>query len=352
MRERLIEHFREQALFCGAYGSPFTSALVERMGEDLAAGGPVAALVGDWPSHPRKDALALRLAGALHFATLAGMDPELAAAYPASTAAWRIDEVWERARGFLAREREWVAGFLASPPQTNETRRSIALLGGFLEFASRHPGPLDTLEIGASAGLNLCWDRFAYRTGTWTWGAPGPVVIETDWRAPVPPIAVALRVRRRAACDLEPLDLRDPASRLRLRSYVWADQAERLARFDAAADLAIAAGVRVERAEAGAWLSERLARRAPDGPTIVYHSVFLQYPPRERREAIVAAMEEAGARATASAPLGWLRLEPEAVLGGPLDSARLLVDLVTWPGGERRVLAVTDGHVRRVDAAD
>jgi hypothetical protein len=36
------------------------------------------------------------------------------------------------------------------------------------------------------------------------------------------------------------------------------------------------------------------------------------------------------------------------VLGGPRDSVRFLVDLVTWPGGERRTLAATDGHANFV----
>ena len=55
-------HFREQAMFCDEYGSPFTARLIERMAADLAAGGPAAELVGDWPTNPRADALSLRLA--------------------------------------------------------------------------------------------------------------------------------------------------------------------------------------------------------------------------------------------------------------------------------------------------
>jgi hypothetical protein len=347
--DRVLVHFREQSAFCAAYGSPFTAQLIARMGDDLAAGGPIADLVGDWPTHPRKDALALRLVGALHYATLAGADPELAASYPAARADWRMDEVWPQARAFLARERVWATDFIAQPPQTNETRRSIALLAGFLAFAHAHPGPIDTLEIGASAGLNLHWDRFAYRTASWAWGGDGPVGIDAEWKGPAPPIAARIEVRRRAASDLSPLDIADPAARMRLKSYVWADQPDRLARFDGAVALALAAGVRVERADAAEWLAAVLPRRAGDAATVVYHSIFLQYPPRETRDAIAAAIASAAARATPAAPLAWLRLEPEAVLGGPLDSVRMLLDLTVWPGGERRILAATDGHVRSVE---
>jgi len=343
----LLTHFHEQAGFCEAFGSPFTARLLEAMARDLAAGGLVAELVGDWPGHPRADAVSLRLTGALHAAALSGRDATLSAEYPAARPAWDASAVWRAAHTFLERERAWVADFLRSAPQTNEPRRSIALLAGFLTLAARFELPFEMLELGASAGLNLCWDRFAYRTASWGWGPSSPALIETDWRGPPPPQDVPPRVRSRAACDLNPLDLTRPEERLRLRAYIWPDQAERLARFDAAAELALAQGVRVERADAAEWLEERLAARAADALTVVYHSVFFQYPPHETRKRIAAAFERAAERSTA--PLAWLRLEPEAALGGPRESLRFLVDLITWPGGERRTLATTDGHVRFVE---
>ena len=349
-RERLNEHFQEQIGICHASGSPFTAALLERMVDDLDAGGPTADLVGAWRGHPRVDALGMRLTGALHAAALSRRDPALAAQYPEQRADWSIEATWPLARAFLAREHSWVSDFIRSPPQTNEVRRSIALLAGFLTFAHEHTCEIDTLELGASAGLNLNWERFCYRTSSWAWGPSGGVPIDTDWHGPPPPLEATPRIRSRAACDQNPLSVADPAQRLHLRSYIWADQHDRLARFDAAADLAIATGVKVERADAAEWLAERLATRARDGATIVYHSVFFQYPPPAVRDAITAAIESAGARATREAPLAWLRLEPEALLTGPRASARFLVELITWPGAVRRLLAITDGHVREVHA--
>jgi len=95
---------------------------------------------------------------------------------------------------------------------------------------------------------------------------------------------------------------------------------------------------------------EQIARQfgiIRDALTVVYHSVFFQYPPQETRRRIRAAIERAGE--TSAAPLAWLRLEPEAALGGPPKSLRFLVDVVTWPGGVRRTLAETDGHARFVE---
>jgi hypothetical protein len=345
--DAVIAHFVEQAGSCEAYGSPFMARLLELLARDIEAGGPTAERVAGWPRSPRADALSLRITGALHAAALSGRDPALAAEYPAARPAWDMARVWPLARSFLARERPWIAGFLASAPQTNETRRTIALLAGFLWLAARHDLEIELLEIGASAGLNLYWDRFAYRTASWWWG-DGPVQISTDWTGPPPPIDAVPRIRARAACDLNPVDVRDPDQRLRLRAYIWADQIERLARFDAAAALAAADDPRVERADAAEWLEARLPHRSPDALTVVYHSVFYQYPRTETRQRIAAAIAQAGERG--AAPLAWLRLEPETVLGGPRDSERFLVDVVTWPGAERRTLAVTDGHGNFVDA--
>lgn len=351
MKERILSHFREQAGFCTEYGSPFTGALIEAMARDLDADGPVAALLSAWSTNPRADALALRLAGALHAAVLTRRDSALAALYPGRAPTWSMDAVWPVARSFLAREQEWVRAFIQSAPQTNETRRSIALLAGFLAFAKTWSGPVDLLEIGASAGLNLNWEKFSYRTQSWSWGGPSGVAIDTDWQGEPPPTDATILIRHRAACDLNPLDIRDDAQRLQLKSYIWPDQADRLARFDAAIALAVANDVHVERADAATWLAEKLATREPDAATLIYHSVFLQYPPREAREAIVGAIHAAGAAATSSAPVVWVRLEPEAVTDGVENGLRFVVDLHTWPGGKRRVLAYTDGHVRAVYAA-
>jgi hypothetical protein len=348
MKPGLLQHFDEQARGSAEYGSPFTGALIAALAEDIRRGGPTALLVADWPGHARADALSLRLTGALHSAVLTGAAPALAAQYPAQRSDWRIEEVWPAARQYLVEAHDEVARFITSAPQTNETRRSIGLLAGFLDVARAHPGlPLDTLEIGASAGLNLHWDRFHYDTGRWTWGTPGPVTIDTDWRGPPPALDAAVRVRHRAACDLNPLDVRKPEDRVRLKSYIWPDQPERLARFEGAVALALAAEVQVERADAAAWLERKLAERAPDAVTVVYHSIFYQYPPPEVRKRIAEVIAAAGE--ASPAPLIWLRLEPEPVLGGPRESLRTLIDTITWPGAARRTLAETDGHVRYVE---
>jgi hypothetical protein len=236
---------------------------------------------------------------------------------------------------------------MASPPQTNETARAAALACGFLWLADRAPQPFSMLELGASAGLNLNWDRFAYTHPPWGRAQVDGPLIPTRIEGPAPawrPIEVASR----AACDQNPLNVSDEADCLRLRAYIWADQPERMSRLNAAIALARAAGIRPDKADAAGWIKRKLAGDPPGGTTIVYHSIFYQYPPREARGAISDAIEQAGHRTTADRQLAWVRFEPSAVIGGQRDIVRYVLNLVHWSEGKRSetTLADADPHGR------
>lgn len=351
--EEIVAHFREQARFCARLGSPFMGQLCEVMAADIEAGGPVAVLVAGWPANPRRDALSLRIAGYLHHSVLTGAAAKLVAAYPGRDEAWTLGKIWPLARDWLAATDAAARTFLKSPPQTNEVCRSIALLPGFLWLAARYPMPMHILELGASAGLNQNWDRFGYRTASWSLPGASKVVINTAWNGPPPEhLGARLQVASRAACDQNPIDVSDPETALRLKSYVWPDQPERLARIDAAIALAAETGVKVDKADAADWLKAKLAERPATGLTVIYHSVFLQYPPAEVRRAFLAMMDAAGAQVTPERPLAWLCFEPGAFLQGPdqtgFDPNDFITHLKVWPGGSEHRLLRSDGHVTRV----
>ena len=313
----------------------------------------MARLAATVPPPHRKRATALRLAGALHFAVLSGRAPALAAAYPEGRDDWDIAVLWPAARAYLEADSAHVERFIASDPQTNETRRAIALLPGFLEIARRYAGPIHLLELGASAGLNQSLDQFSYSTREWQRLARPDrgVSIDTAWQAP-PPNGAFPQIASRAACDLNPIDLSDPEARLRLKAFTWADQPERLARLDAAIALALSNGVRVEQADAAEWLETRLATRPRTGTTVVFHSVFLHYPPTAVRERIIGAISAAGQAATHAAPLAWLCMEAGTLFTRDNPAlGQFLVRLQTWPGGDVTSICRTDGHVTHVTAA-
>lgn len=336
-------HFREQVVWCERLGSPFTAALLARAADDFADIADLFSFRDDWRVH---DASALRFAGALNAAVIGARAPEMAALYPAPGRAWSMDAVWPAALAFLARERDWVIDFLRQAPQTNETRRTIALLPAFLELAQY--GPLHVREVGASAGLNLNWDRFGYRTQDWTLGDQSGCVIDTEWRGRAPRLDAKIEVASRAGCDVHPLDIRDDAAFRRLKAYIWPDQFERVARFERAAEVARAHYTAVDQEDAGAWLERRLAGALPRGVTVIYHSIAWQYFSAETDARARAAIEAAGARATDGARLAWVRFEHDKFLGYPGDD--YTVDVALWPGdGVHRPIAKADPHVRWVE---
>lgn len=347
---RIVEAFRTQAGWCTALGSPFTAGLLSAASRSLANGGPLSALIDDWPGDPIADALPLRVAGALHEIALDGAQRALSAAYPRPETPGRPDAAWSAAEAVIAADPEGFRSRLEHPPQTNETRRALGLFPGLMVVAERFGRAFDLFELGASAGLNLHMDRFDYRTPVWSRSGGSGVAVEGDWRGPPPPLDASVEIRRRAGCDRNPLAPGDPNHRRRLRSYVWADQFERLARLEAALDLAASSGATVDAGNAEPWVRERLREaRSERAPTVIFHSVVWQYLQPDSRARIALAIEAAGAEASDQAPLAWLRSEPRELLEGGTKTNDHIVDLITWPGGRRRILAEIDPHGRWVD---
>jgi hypothetical protein len=336
--------FSTQARICAEMGSPFTARLCDLFAARLRKGDRVSERLLEWPGDAggRADALPLRIAGALHGLVLEDRNAGLATVYPPNDTRASDNDIWSAiASAFIEHAGEILAR-IESPPQTNETMRCAALCPGFLTIAALTGLPLVTSELGASTGLNMNWDRFSYRFGPVPWGdARSLVDIVPDWNGPTPPLPPA-RVRERAGCDLAPPDLDGPGDRLRLLSYVWADQSPRMLRTAAAIELAQAGNARVDEADAPEWLAERLAGTYPGQVHVVYHSIFWQYLDAQAQAECRAALNAAGDRATEAAPLAWLRME------GDGNSPGAAITLTFWPSGVTRVLGRADFHGRWV----
>ena len=333
--------FQFQARFCRESQSPFSALVLEQIAERIGEGAPYDAFVEPWWSADARkiftDAVPLRMLGAMHGLTLSGAAPVLAALYPPNVG--EDDTALDRALIEAASANNAVIrGFMASPPQTNEVGRALCLVGGFLTVAGETGLPLRCLELGASAGLNMNWDRFGYRFGEGaTWGDPtSPVQLSGDWTGPAPKLVPA-RVAFRTACDQAPIDVNDPAEAIRLQSYVWPDQTLRLERLRAAIALKQQTGGAPERADAADWAEAHVNPEAGVA-TVVYHSSFMPYPPKATQARIKAAIERAGEAATAEAPVAWLSKEADRET--PLDHDEVL--LRVWRGEK------DDGVVRRL----
>ncbi|GIM91602.1 DUF2332 domain-containing protein [Paractinoplanes toevensis] len=225
--------------------------------------------------------------------------------------------------------------------QTNETGRCALLL----PVLAALPQPLALLEIGASAGLNLFPDRYAYRYGGHRLG-DSPVELHCDLTGIAPPTRLP-RVVWRAGLDLNPLDITDPADARWLQSLIWPEHHHRRERLHAAARIAAADPPRLRRGDLVDDLPA-LAAQAPEGATLVIFNTSVLYQvPSDRRRAFTDLVRDL--------PGHWISVEnpatfayagipnpPDGTLfnvlaldGRPLAWTRPHGQGMAWFGGDR-----------------
>lgn len=332
------ELFRFQAGWCSRLGSPLYEYLLNCCAEDYEQSGVLHDLLKNHEHDPRGSVLALRLMGAMHRLVLQGRAPELAKFYPSVGGTATRDGVWEAFRNTVRDQMEGLGPLICSPVQTNEVSRCGALLGGFLLITRLTGLPLRLLEIGASAGLNLRWDHFYYTWRGSSWGEPTSPVCLQDVFAPdaVPPLG-PVRVVERSGCDPRPIDPTSDEGRLTLLSFIWPEQHERRQLLEAALKMVRLVPCQVECARAADWLRARLAQPVSGAATVLFHSIVWQYLSHEERAEVTEIVEQAGSRATAAAPLAWLRMEPGK------ESAEIRLKI--FPGFADRLIAVAGFHM-------
>ena len=336
------------------FTSPLYRAVLDTVVADAESGGVSGEVLSkvDPALDPVAAALPLRFLGGLHRVVLEGRAPDLARFFPSAGGTYddgtAASELRATVLATIAEHRDDLEAALERGVPTNEFGRCAALLLGFLAVAREASPRLRVLEIGASAGLNLRWDRFRYEGGAGgtAWGDPeSPLHFTAVYAEPEPDLDATAEVVERAGCDRSPIDPTTDEGRMLLRSFVWPDQRERFAALDAALSVAATTPATVEQADAAEWLEARVDERPRDDgiATVVYHSVVWQYLPRETQRQMKATFEAAGAEATRDAPLAWLRMEPS-----PDPQRAAQVRLTVWPGGEDRLLATSGFHGRPV----
>ncbi|HQZ12110.1 MAG TPA: DUF2332 family protein [Devosia sp.] len=344
MPTAVTDAFLSQAEASEELGSPFTAGLCRLLAARLDHTSRFGHRILDWPGDPFTDALALRACGALHALSRSGLAPDLTAVYPPGP--FDVEQLGPRLDAVLTRHDEFLTAFLDSAPQTNEVARSGIVLGAALHVAAMTGLPIELLELGASAGLNLRFDRYHYDLGNGlTWGAPeSPVRIRCDWRGALPPTLVRIHVVARAACDRKPLDPGDRDDANRLLAYIWPDQAHRLARTEAALQIAAADGLMVAEADAADWLERHLALpRRPGTVRMLFHTIAWQYFPPSVKARAEAALTAAGEAATTDNPFAHFSFEADGTKGSGALNLRL------WPGARTIPLGRADFHGRWVE---
>jgi len=324
-REPILESVGYQQRACGNLGSPFYAGFLGTALSEACAEDPFWRALDNWVGDPESALLPLRLLAALHHLVLDGQAPELARHFPSTDRDGDPQAAYRVANAVIEKRSEFVADRLNQEIQTNEVRRCAALLPGFLLVGERAGLPMRLAELGASAGLNLCWDRYRYRLGPLRWGdEDAPLELETAWQG-APPPAGPIEISDRRGCDLSPLDITNPDDRTRLRSFVWPDQPERIDLLDRAMRIALDQAPQIETASAGDFVERVLAGRQRGHVTVIYHSIMWLYVPVEERRRIRAAIEAAGSQSNDESPLAWLRMEFD-------DDEKANIWLDYWPG--------------------
>jgi hypothetical protein len=315
-------------------GSPVYARLAGLLALDPSPAWPV---IGDDASWD----LGLRLFGAVHHHVLTGVAPDaLSGDYDAFTAA-------------LAEHHGSLARFVRERGvQTNETQRCVALVPAFLTIARATGLPLDLVELGPSAGLNLVFDGYRYRYAEGTWGDPhAELAFTADERGHVPAalLETPLEVVRRRGIDLAPVDVTTDDGVLLLHSFLWPGRRDRADRLEAAIATFLTAPHRPEliRGDYVDVVPGLLAERPEDAVTVVFQTASTGYLSRPRYDELRHAIDAAGADGR---PLAWVSSRRSDERESPAEDGYEL-ELRVWPDPVRLVARV-DFHGNWIDWLD
>jgi hypothetical protein len=327
-----------QARHAEEAGAPCTARVIRALLPVLETETATGRRMAGWQGLLLEDAMPLRIVGGLHNLLLSGEDKRLEPVYAGlETDQSVIDAlVVDLVQTYDHRLLPWLDG----PPQTNEAGRSASIMAGLLWLSQRLGSKFGLNEIGASAGVNTMMERYHYDLGGVQVGpAASPMQIAPEWRG-APPPADEVEIVSIWGCDRNPIDLSDPVAAERLKSYVWPEMTARMARIDAAIRLAGEQPPELVKMDAAEWVPLMLAEPQAEGVTrVLFHSIVWQYLPEAGREAITAAMEQAGAEATAEKPLAWIMLETNR------ETFKHELRVKYWPGGEDwQLLAESNPH--------
>ncbi|MGC2175789.1 MAG: DUF2332 domain-containing protein [Acidimicrobiales bacterium] len=193
--------------------------------------------------------------------------------------------------------------------QTNEPGRS-AVIQAVIGDIARDVKEINLIEVGASAGINLCFDQFPLRASD----DHRALTLVCEDLTPIDRSRPMPTVRSRIGIDPEPLDLDNEEDRLWLKACLWPEQRRRHERFDAIVDahrswphVTMLKGSAIER------LDDAFALCNSDVMTVVMNTWSAFYFSPDERTAYFAEL----ARRCAQSNVAWISMEST---------------MVKWPG--------------------
>ncbi|MCG8353782.1 MAG: DUF2332 domain-containing protein [Chloroflexales bacterium] len=316
LARRFAFHARIYAGDGGTNSSPLYAALSAAIANDPA----ILALVQHADRHTQVSNL---LFAAVHDLLLAGADHLLRAFYASLTQNPGLPaEAYPVFRAFCLQHATAITERVATQRvQTNEVGRCSTLLPAFgLVAQCTDNRPLALIEIGASAGLNLHWDRYGYDYGSaGRVGDPAAPVQLVCWvedsahRLPIS--GVMPMVVGRIGIDLHPITLDDPAATRWLQALIWPEQTDRARLLEAALATARSHPVTILAGDAAERLPDAVAQLPTEATLCVYHSYTLNQCPPPVRTAILQAIDTlAQTRPLWRVSLEWFAGQPRPQL--------------------------------------
>lgn len=240
------------------------------------------------------------LFAAVQYLLLRGINHSLTNHYPVISGRTRSDESpFPDFRNFCLRHREPVVELIRNRrTQTNVVRRCTCLLPVFSLVSKESGLPLALVDIGASAGLNLNFDRYYYtyehnQKEVAHWGMVGSKIhLKSDLRGSglLPPLSCAIPVASRDGIDLDPVDLTNPDQLLWLRALIWPEHVDRHQQLmDAARELR-QSDIQLHRGGAVDVLPTLMSSMPQEHAMVVYSTIALYQFPTEDRKRLTHAL--------------------------------------------------------------
>jgi hypothetical protein len=273
--------------------------------------------------------------GAVHALLLSGARHQLADYFPSIVGedAGPPDEAGPALVDFCAAHASRLAALIETRlVQTNVVKRALALRYGLARIARQVQSPVHLIEVGASAGLLLRFDRYGYQLAGQRFGVrESPVQMEAEWHSEqaVPDLDTVPALASVTGIDLNPLDASSLADRQWLEALVWPENRYEAQLLHQALALVAADPPPIHVGNA-IELCPRLAAGLPPGePRVVFHSMTRMHVPAAQLAQFDAAISEFGR----GGPLYWLSLEGQ----GELD--------LRGPDGAHEQLARVGGRI-------
>ncbi len=334
--EKIAESFSHSAALEFSGSSP----LYERLSINISKDRDLLGLAAQAVSNP----VPMIFFAAVHFLLLDGTQNPLTAYFPDITPPPDIPEgdPYPVFRDFCLEHRSEIGRIVSTyQVQTNEVRRSACLLPAF-EIVSRQAGrlPLALIEIGASAGLNLLWDHYAYDYGNGRFygDRTSPVRLTCALRGEkFPPFPKTFpRIASRLGLDIHPIDVREDSSANWLRAFIWPEHTARFEMLEHAVELARRYPPELLAGDALKLLPSVMETTPPDTALCLFHTFVSNQMPPEALKRLAELIARFGSKRDVSCiSIDFVNSYPR-------------LELLSYMGGVKihRHLANCSGHSR------